>query len=698
VVPNLDSVGAAGPSRRWSLVVEGPQGTGFERALELDAYLLGRDPSCSLCLPAREVSKQHASLARDREGFWWLTDEGSTTGTFVNGVRCHARTRLLANDVVHVGPYRLALRPDHPVAEQRRRWLPPPAERRLPPPPRLRLYDGRLAGCELRVDRGEVRLGGPHATVPLDAGRFAGIEVAIRPRPDGDFEVEDLSATPSLLANGRPVRSVRLGARGNDVVLLLGPVEAVRAEPSAGFRVRYMAGERGPGEATPAPPGEGVGAEGAAEAEGEGVPWAAGSTPASGSPSTPPRDTEREPTSASPSTPPRDTERDLRSVPWTEAPAAGTEGATAVNGGLLRVPPDEAQKAREAAKARRVAEALLPTAEEWGERVLAAFKELGPGADLEEAQRRASERSNRVEVPTWGPTSPRALARTAAPAGRPEATAERGAARAEAARTEGGPLEVVRPEAAWFEAARREARRPEGEGEGGAREPAGVAGAAAGPSSPGALPASARWAEAEPDAGAGGQAEAAGAVPRRGRLLAIVLVVPALVGMVLTMWLVPKLRAREGAWQEPAASATASATAARARASAPERAAPVPSEPERRAAPVSSEPERTAVPSPPRSVATAAEPVAAPSIRRKVGPVPLPAAKTAPAPKHDDEGRNASADDDARAALRRQLEAKANAGKVSQGELQHLLSLCAQTHDVACVTSTRARMATKEAP
>jgi hypothetical protein len=64
--------------------------------------------------------------------------------------------------------------------------------------------------------------------------RHRGEERWGRPRPDGDFEAEDLSATPSLLANGRPVRSVRLGARGNDVVLLLGPVEAVHAEPSAG--------------------------------------------------------------------------------------------------------------------------------------------------------------------------------------------------------------------------------------------------------------------------------------------------------------------------------------------------------------------------------------------------------------------------------------------------------------------------------
>ena len=68
------------------------------------------------------------------------------------------------------------------------------------------------------------------------------VEVVIRPRPDGDFEAEDASATPSLLANGRPVRSVRLGARGNDVVLLLGPVEAVHAEPCGGTSLAH--GER----------------------------------------------------------------------------------------------------------------------------------------------------------------------------------------------------------------------------------------------------------------------------------------------------------------------------------------------------------------------------------------------------------------------------------------------------------------------
>jgi FHA domain-containing protein len=251
--PTPSSGGPARPARRWTLVIEGAGGVRAERALEHDSYLIGRDPDCSLCLPVREVSKRHALLERDDEGQWWLNDQNSSSGTFVNGKRCTEPVLVLVDDVIHVGGHRLELRTDQPPPS-RRRLLPPENERSLPSPARLQIYDGPLAGREVRLDRGVVRLGTvPNATVPMGKGVPGVIEVLVRPLPGGDFEVDDLSPSPSLRWNGEAVRQGRLRAGGYDVVLLLGPLGA---EPV--LTVRYLPSERVEGEVTPIPSSKGV--------------------------------------------------------------------------------------------------------------------------------------------------------------------------------------------------------------------------------------------------------------------------------------------------------------------------------------------------------------------------------------------------------------------------------------------------------
>ena len=49
--------------------------------------LLGRDPSCDVCLPLPQVSAQHARLTNQAGGNVLVEDLGSTNGTFVNGAR-----------------------------------------------------------------------------------------------------------------------------------------------------------------------------------------------------------------------------------------------------------------------------------------------------------------------------------------------------------------------------------------------------------------------------------------------------------------------------------------------------------------------------------------------------------------------------------------------------------------------------------
>lgn len=63
---------------------------------------IGRDPLASISLEADSVSRSHARIEIDR-GETWLTDLGSTNGTFVNDVQTKSRVRLQSGDLVKIG-------------------------------------------------------------------------------------------------------------------------------------------------------------------------------------------------------------------------------------------------------------------------------------------------------------------------------------------------------------------------------------------------------------------------------------------------------------------------------------------------------------------------------------------------------------------------------------------------------------------
>ena len=66
---------------------------------------LGRDPGCELALGGednRAVSWQHARIELTHQGAY-LTDLGSSNGTFVNEVRLSGRTPLRPRDVIRLG-------------------------------------------------------------------------------------------------------------------------------------------------------------------------------------------------------------------------------------------------------------------------------------------------------------------------------------------------------------------------------------------------------------------------------------------------------------------------------------------------------------------------------------------------------------------------------------------------------------------
>ncbi len=79
-----------------------------QEAKETRRITVGRDKSCVLVLDHPAVSRVHCVFSATGSS-WFLADESSANGTFVNGHRI-ATTDLFESDVIDIGPFRLVLR------------------------------------------------------------------------------------------------------------------------------------------------------------------------------------------------------------------------------------------------------------------------------------------------------------------------------------------------------------------------------------------------------------------------------------------------------------------------------------------------------------------------------------------------------------------------------------------------------------
>lgn len=62
---------------------------------------IGRDDGCNITLPHVSVSKNHAKIVREADG-WYIVDCGSTNGVIVNGKRVSGREKLHEKDVIAI--------------------------------------------------------------------------------------------------------------------------------------------------------------------------------------------------------------------------------------------------------------------------------------------------------------------------------------------------------------------------------------------------------------------------------------------------------------------------------------------------------------------------------------------------------------------------------------------------------------------
>ena len=79
-------------------------------------YVIGRRSDCQIFVPDMRVSRQHARLWKDGEG-WALEDLGSNNGTFINGVRLQEATPLRHDDEILIANNRIRVEARDVTAE-----------------------------------------------------------------------------------------------------------------------------------------------------------------------------------------------------------------------------------------------------------------------------------------------------------------------------------------------------------------------------------------------------------------------------------------------------------------------------------------------------------------------------------------------------------------------------------------------------
>ncbi len=79
----MGEVGPVSVEMAMLLVLEGPR-PGQRILVDQAELFIGRDDACDVVIPERQVSRRHACIRQEGEGFV-LEDLGSKNGTFVNG-------------------------------------------------------------------------------------------------------------------------------------------------------------------------------------------------------------------------------------------------------------------------------------------------------------------------------------------------------------------------------------------------------------------------------------------------------------------------------------------------------------------------------------------------------------------------------------------------------------------------------------
>lgn len=189
----------------WKLTIEDDEGKQTQLPLAHDEYGLGRGDGNSIRLTDRNVSRKHALLRRNGQG-WFIKDLQSYNGTYVNGVRVAGEQLVNGGDVVQLGDYRIELVDESKVvpatdpAAQQGALAQVPVHQR---PNRLVVVVGPNPGTEYPLDRDHFTIGrAEEATVSINHSSVSRLHAELMSLGNGRFEIIDKGSANGIRING----------------------------------------------------------------------------------------------------------------------------------------------------------------------------------------------------------------------------------------------------------------------------------------------------------------------------------------------------------------------------------------------------------------------------------------------------------------------------------------------------------------
>jgi pSer/pThr/pTyr-binding forkhead associated (FHA) protein len=188
----------------WKLSIEDDEGNLTSLPLHHDEYGLGRAEANSIRLTDRNISRKHAKLRRNGQG-WLLADQQSYNGTYVNGVRVVGEQLLQPGDVIQLGDYRVEL-VDEVAAQPAAPGAPAVAAAPTPGhhrPDRLVVVVGPTPGAEFPLDREYLSIGrAEDATISINHSSVSRLHAEIVALGNGRYEVVDKGSANGIRING----------------------------------------------------------------------------------------------------------------------------------------------------------------------------------------------------------------------------------------------------------------------------------------------------------------------------------------------------------------------------------------------------------------------------------------------------------------------------------------------------------------
>lgn len=122
----------------YQLVVRAGPTPGKVYPIMKQDVIIGRDPNCDILINDAEVSRHHASIKSQPEGFV-IEDLGSTNGTVINGQRLMGPHVLIAGEIVNLGEHISLVFDRQPSFDPDATTVspvntPPPPPKKTPPP------------------------------------------------------------------------------------------------------------------------------------------------------------------------------------------------------------------------------------------------------------------------------------------------------------------------------------------------------------------------------------------------------------------------------------------------------------------------------------------------------------------------------------------------------------------------------------